>query len=345
MPHLSIAIPTYNRSAELRDLLIGSLCSVVDRFRGKVEVLVGDNSDGLHLIANEKTVSELPWVVHHSNKGNVGFAGNLLSLAGRANGEYIWYLSDNDPLDVEEVIRVVSAVLLRTDSAGFILAYRQTGLLGQSRVIRPCVEKECTLREYVEGGAIPGILLSSTVMPLRPLQERLEGVSREFSGNCFIQVLMFCAAIEESGRIVPLDMVPVHYVVELDGRWPIGPLIRSLEVVVRQLSRSAGLSYVSRMVGERDQIGFFYLAHRARLQRISRPEQARWIFRECFPMIRTARWYKYAILSTFPVPLIRVVMAYLVVGDGTFRTRLPALVCGMKDVLRHCREIEAMGDS
>jgi len=94
-PLLTIAIPTYNRSRYLRELLQ----SLLEELRGesRVELIVSDNAspdETPQLIEELRTQGlELRLI---RNETNIGSDANFLQCFEQAQGKYVWLMSDDD---------------------------------------------------------------------------------------------------------------------------------------------------------------------------------------------------------------------------------------------------------
>jgi len=109
-PLLTIAIPTYNRSAFLRQLL-DSLAEQV-RNEPRVEVVVSDNAstDDTPSLLEERQRLGLP-LRYLRNAQNVGPDANFLQCFERASGKYVWIIGDDDlllPGAVDHVLEYLS---------------------------------------------------------------------------------------------------------------------------------------------------------------------------------------------------------------------------------------------
>jgi abequosyltransferase len=109
-PLLTIAIPTYNRSEFLRQLL-GSLLEQV-RNQNRVELLISDNAstDG-----TEELVGEMQHdgtrLIYLRNSQNIGPDANFLQCFESASGKYVWIIGDDDlvlPGAVDHVVEHLS---------------------------------------------------------------------------------------------------------------------------------------------------------------------------------------------------------------------------------------------
>lgn len=101
---LSIAIPTYNGSKHIQEVL-DSIISQLNDITEKIEILVSDNAstDSTEEIIKEY-VKKCPNVVsYYKNEKNVGFDRNVDLIFKRAKGEYVWLLSDDDTLKAKSI--------------------------------------------------------------------------------------------------------------------------------------------------------------------------------------------------------------------------------------------------
>ncbi|HEY0796717.1 MAG TPA: glycosyltransferase family 2 protein [Acidisarcina sp.] len=96
-PLLTIAIPTYNRSSSINELL----SHLAPQLKGvsSVELIISDNA----------STDSTPSVVEHfqcsgvaltylRNETNLGMDGNFLQCFERARGKYVWLIGDDDVL-------------------------------------------------------------------------------------------------------------------------------------------------------------------------------------------------------------------------------------------------------
>lgn len=106
-PLLTIAIPTYNRSACLKERLL----EIQQQADERLQVLVSDNcsTDDTETIVRSLQV-EMPAVRYHKNEINLGFDGNVLKLYELADTRYIWFLGDDDAILEHGISRVLDAI-------------------------------------------------------------------------------------------------------------------------------------------------------------------------------------------------------------------------------------------
>lgn len=97
-PVLSICIPTYNRAVFIRETF-DALLATIEGWENSIELLVFDNagSDNTPEVV-ESYGDKLPMMRYHRNPENIGAELNMLRLAQRARGDYLWLLGDDDKM-------------------------------------------------------------------------------------------------------------------------------------------------------------------------------------------------------------------------------------------------------
>lgn len=124
-PLLTIAIPTYNRLENLKV----SLKKILDYTKGhdEIEILVSDNAstDGTkeYIEGIQKENSSLKY---YRNDENLGFDGNFLNCFRKAQGKYLWMLSDDDYL-MENAVEMILEVLVQKPVMVFCNPCLETG--------------------------------------------------------------------------------------------------------------------------------------------------------------------------------------------------------------------------
>jgi abequosyltransferase len=109
-PLLSLAIPTYNRADFLR-ILLESLVVAIPAGATGIEVLVSDNasSDNSEAVVAEFQ-SRLPQLSYWRNAENLGAERNLLGLAERSSGKYLWLVGDDDVVCPDGITLLLAAL-------------------------------------------------------------------------------------------------------------------------------------------------------------------------------------------------------------------------------------------
>ena len=160
-PILSICIPTYNRADYLKECLD----SVVAQFDGReirdnVEVVISDNasSDNTCELA-EEYCKKFNNIKYFRNNKNVGFDLNVINVVEKANGEYCWYMGDDDVIGGNN-LRFVVDFLKKYDIAAF--TFKSAPLEEIDRFVKNKILEGATIRvnspdEFLLRGYCPGI--------------------------------------------------------------------------------------------------------------------------------------------------------------------------------------------
>lgn len=124
---LSICIPTYNRSEKVLGLLkyLEDETEKIDGLKLQFEIIVGDNSsDKLteDICINTKLYKQnvLKYI---KNESNIGLIGNVLNLASKSNGEYVWIMGDDD-IYYENILFLIKEAILEDDYSYIYLNHR-----------------------------------------------------------------------------------------------------------------------------------------------------------------------------------------------------------------------------
>ena len=101
-PDLVICIPTYNRVRELRHLLESFVYPLLKQYASRLHVLIADNSDIQLQDLNRLNIRNNVSITYHANSSNLGYGGNILTLLelARPLGRYLWFLSDDDDVNI-----------------------------------------------------------------------------------------------------------------------------------------------------------------------------------------------------------------------------------------------------
>lgn len=107
-PILSILLPTFNRASILR-LTLKHLLSEVERLKGLVEVVIGNNAstDETETVLTELT-SEYTRVF--CRETNIGSWRNIVALGNEARGEWVWVIGDDDFLVTNSLERIIGSL-------------------------------------------------------------------------------------------------------------------------------------------------------------------------------------------------------------------------------------------
>ena len=100
---LSIGIPTYNGSKHIKEAL-DSIVAQIKGIEQEIEIVISDNAstDETPQIIKEYQ-SQYPIIRYFRNEENLGFDKNVDLLFKRAQGKYVWLLSDDDTLEKNSI--------------------------------------------------------------------------------------------------------------------------------------------------------------------------------------------------------------------------------------------------
>lgn len=111
-PKISIGIPTYNGARRIAAAL-ESILSQLDPALGEViEVVISDNAslDETEAIVLSY-IQRFPCKVsYYKNDVNIGYDRNVNSVFFRANGDFVWLLSDDDSLKPGSILKILGII-------------------------------------------------------------------------------------------------------------------------------------------------------------------------------------------------------------------------------------------
>lgn len=121
-PALSITIPTYNRSALLRQLMNRIVAEVPPARAGDVEVVISDNASTDDTAAMvEEYRQSLPRLVLVRQVENLGYDRNMLAAVAAASGDYCWLMGDDDLPEPGAIERILTILDEQGDLCGITL--------------------------------------------------------------------------------------------------------------------------------------------------------------------------------------------------------------------------------
>jgi len=106
MEKLSFCIPTYNRASYLKNC-IESILGYAGR---DIEIVIQDNASPDHTEQIVRNFSD-GRIKYFRNNKNIGGVWNAMDIINNANGEYIYYLSDDDMLLPGAIERISDFIL------------------------------------------------------------------------------------------------------------------------------------------------------------------------------------------------------------------------------------------
>jgi abequosyltransferase len=120
---LSVAIPTYNGSKDIREAL-DSIISQLNDIREEVEIVVSDNAstDETPEIMREYQ-GKYPFIKYFRNDENLGADRNFDLAVRRSRGEYVWLFCDDDKLKTGAMKKVLNVLKLHNNLANIFVNY------------------------------------------------------------------------------------------------------------------------------------------------------------------------------------------------------------------------------
>jgi glycosyltransferase involved in cell wall biosynthesis len=110
---LTITIPTFNRLSKLKKQIASITYQIKKlKLQKKVQILVGENTNLSNQIISNNYLSRFKKINLKiiRNNQNIGYAKNLNNLILNSQGRFIWLLSDDDILQPNALISIVSAI-------------------------------------------------------------------------------------------------------------------------------------------------------------------------------------------------------------------------------------------
>ena len=135
---LTIGIPTWNRSSEIRDAIDSILAQLDDALRPQVEILISDNAstDATQSVIRSYSERDPALFSFHRNPENIGFSRNVDALFRHARGEFVLLLSDDDALAPDALAEIFCALERHPDvHAMFVMCATYDGELRQAQTV------------------------------------------------------------------------------------------------------------------------------------------------------------------------------------------------------------------
>ena len=183
-PRVSVVIPTFNRSAFLRQAIVSVLAQTYPHF----EVIISDNASADDTREVVAAFSD-PRIRYFQNERNLGMAPNWNAGIRRARGAYVVLLEDDNWWHAEYLARAVSILDRHPEVAFLHTAVRITDAKGRVRHVfrrwrsdRIC-DKRAELIDLMQGNKI----FLSTVMARRSRSRRASARPRPLVCGTFVR--------------------------------------------------------------------------------------------------------------------------------------------------------------
>ena len=243
---LSIAVPTYNRqksfSALHEDFLMKVSCF------DQVEVLVCDNSDEEIARVNRDVVSKSS-VNYYKNDKNLGFSGNIMECLGKAEGEFVWIISDDDETDYESFVEFLNwfEKLDRKCLNAVMIPFLNGDKNGEKYLMNTMGDWACSSRTSIKvlvesSMKIPFVLFSGVIVRNNDEQQQnIRDIFKQFKDNDYVQVPLFLSIIGKSGNIDFYNKPLQSYKPAYEGRFSLMGLVESMDDIIKFVGEFAGL--------------------------------------------------------------------------------------------------------
>lgn len=107
-PLLTIAIPTYNRSDSLEQII----CQLSKEKNQSFRILISDdNSSDNTTVMVKKYQKIMSNLFYAKNKTNLGFSGNIIRIYELVKTQYLWFLSDDETVLAGAIDKILQALI------------------------------------------------------------------------------------------------------------------------------------------------------------------------------------------------------------------------------------------
>jgi len=229
---LQIVIPTYNRTVQLQETINSVSRLFNSRIGDQICADIFDNSDKNIQIANERIIPKN--IGYHKNENNLGYAGNVKRCLSANDAEYIWLISDDDKLNIDNIIFLLDNLnKLPDEVCGVSLNYEVPNIFTGEYDLVSCLMRRDFETEIFQNVLYPdkipfdfisGFIIKSSV--LRRID--ILNISDE---NLYMQSLIYCIALEPTDLIAFFECPLVKWKGDDSLRWPILRLFYDREII------------------------------------------------------------------------------------------------------------------
>jgi hypothetical protein len=208
-PLLSITIPTWNRSAYLRDL-IQSVVTQADEhgIASLIEIVISDNAsddDTPTMVAAIRASSSVP-IHYHRNDRNIGMVANVLQSYELSSGRFAMFIGDDDLVVPGALPKLLSVIRDYPDAVAYV--YENTTITGSVdwnyTSVTPLSAVEAARRFfwYIGNAGLFALRTSAA-------KDSLARVRANATGSWWPQTELLFASVGSSGVREPMFAVPV----------------------------------------------------------------------------------------------------------------------------------------
>lgn len=249
-PLITVAVPTYNRPESIKQLAFKFLGQISNNQH--VDVVVLDNSSEDISKTNKETLSNFK-IRYIKNDVNLGFHGNLVKCFERAQGKWLWIISDDDEVLLDNFLEAINwlkqlSINDQVAIKGVVLPYF-LDKFGRTEISNTANEwnvlKNTSIKEMIKSiNHIPFILFSSVIVNIEKISiDKIKSIYIKERPNDYMQFYLFCEAIGMDGSITFWHGSPLQiYKHAKEGRFPLAELIRSMDGVIKYVEDAGIIS-------------------------------------------------------------------------------------------------------
>lgn len=220
-PLLSIGIPTYNGEAHIKEA-IDSVINQLNEVDEEIEIVISDNAstDRTSEIAKQYAL-RYNNVKYFRNEKNTGFDRNVDILFERANGEYVWILSDDDTLRKGALTKVLTELKKYRDVSVVFVNYAECDINMKEyrHRIRPDISEDIYCKDgdtfFIKSKFLFG-LVSSLIFKKSKWDKKI----KKYIGSGFIHVGGLAEILVDGTALIISDkLVNLRTPVTGNERW------------------------------------------------------------------------------------------------------------------------------
>ena len=233
---LQIVIPTYNRTAQLQETMKSISTLYHSRAGSRFCVDVFDNSDKITQKINESIIPK--FVTYHKNLSNLGYAGNVKRCLNSNDGKYIWLISDDDILNIDNIINLLDYLEELSDEVcGISLNYEVPNIYnGEYEIVNCLKQNDLKISQFdhvlfcdkIPFEFISGFIVRSSIL------KRIDIINLT-EENLYMQSLIYCATLESRDLIAFHKYPVIRWKGDNSLRWPILKLFEDREIIRKLL--------------------------------------------------------------------------------------------------------------
>ena len=246
---LTIAIPTYNRESQLKE----QMTKLASNMNEEIEVLVSDNAseDGteefmLRFVETNKSFR------YQRHQVNLGFDQNIKSLYLASSGKFIWFVSDDDPINPEYVSQLLKTLRENMSIAAvcLILGDKQRNRFHKSRLVSyanygEIVNLEKNKRIDLGDSHLLKTNFGTLISQISTcIVARIENLDLDFNGGGIAHVVITHRILNRNSSVILLDSKAVRLgSKETISKWFMESCFEGIQEAYSNLENECGSRY------------------------------------------------------------------------------------------------------